>query len=146
MTAASPEKADVTASLMALEAPVMPDLRASHPEENLSKMGDTKFHAALIAVLMPSQAGEIALFHSHRAPWPSRFIARFQLSNRSEATSQARPITSLMPFQAGVIALFHNHVAAAPMTVNAALRPGNTVVDNHPHTAPMTFLMAAQVT
>ncbi|SLC64002.1 Uncharacterised protein [Mycobacteroides abscessus subsp. massiliense] len=68
MTAARPENAEVTASLIALEAPEMPDLSASHPAENLSRMGDTKFQAALIAVLMPSQAGEIALFHSHRAP------------------------------------------------------------------------------
>ncbi|SKP79067.1 Uncharacterised protein [Mycobacteroides abscessus subsp. abscessus] len=32
------------------------------------------------------------------------------------------------------------------MTVNAAFRPGNTVVDNHPQTAPITFLIAAHVT
>ncbi|SID85357.1 Uncharacterised protein [Mycobacteroides abscessus subsp. abscessus] len=68
MTAARPENAEVTASLIALEAPEMPDLSASHPSENLSKIGDTNLQAALIAVLMPSHAGEIALFHSHNAP------------------------------------------------------------------------------
>ncbi|SHW64728.1 Uncharacterised protein [Mycobacteroides abscessus subsp. abscessus] len=68
MTAASPENADVTASLIALEAPEIPVLRASHPAENLSRIGATKSHAALIAVLIPSHAGWIALFHNHIAP------------------------------------------------------------------------------
>ncbi|CPZ85783.1 Uncharacterised protein [Mycobacteroides abscessus] len=81
MTAASPENADVTASLIALEALEMPDLRASHPAENLSSMGDTKSHAALIAFLIPSHAGWIALFHNHIAPCPTTVNASFRPGN-----------------------------------------------------------------
>ncbi|CPU15664.1 Uncharacterised protein [Mycobacteroides abscessus] len=145
MTAASPENADVTASLIALEALEMPDLRASHPAENLSSMGDTKSHAALIAVLIPSHAGWIALFHNHIAPCPTSWPTRTQLLKMSETTSHATPMTALMPFQAGAIALFHNQVAAVPIAVNASFRPGNTVVDSQFHTADIAVFIAAQV-